>query len=56
MTNNEMLNRGFRYTLLTLAPFVVCELKAYYGSDWWELGVLDSFTYDQKRFTHHRKR
>ena len=49
MTNNEMLNRGFRYTLLTLAPFVVCELKAYYGSDWWELGVLDSFTYDQKK-------
>ncbi|MGB4406048.1 MAG: DUF499 domain-containing protein [Sphaerochaeta sp.] len=49
MKNYEMVNTGFRHALKALAPYVTRELKATFGEEWWQDGVLDRFTPEQRR-------
>lgn len=49
MKNHEMVNTGFRHVLKALAPYIARELKAAYGEDWWQDGVIDRLTPDQQR-------
>lgn len=48
MTNHDFVNKGFRHTLNALAPYLMRELKAEYGDNWWRTGVLDQFKYEQR--------
>lgn len=49
MKNHEFVNKGFRHTLNGLAPYLMRELKAEYGNDWWQDGVLDTLYPDQRQ-------
>ena len=48
-TNHEIISKGFRLLLSGLAPYITKELKAEYGQDWWQEGVLNELYEDQKR-------
>lgn len=47
MKNEEMMTAGFRILLKTLVPYIITELKAHYGSDWWRQGVSSRLFNDQ---------
>ena len=48
-SNHELITQGFNLLLESLAPYVMRELIAAYGDDFWQIGVLDRLYDDQKR-------
>lgn len=48
-SNSELLFNGFKLTRDALKPYVVSELKAQYGDEWWTKGVYAFMFEDHKR-------
>ena len=47
--NHEYVSQGFRLLLGALTPYIVCELEAEYGEDWWNKAILETLYDEQKR-------
>ena len=49
MENHILVAKGFDILNKCMARYIVQELYAAYGDDWWQKGVLDGMYEDQKR-------
>lgn len=48
-TNHDLVTKGFNRLLEALTPYIVQELAQTYGTDFWQVGVMDKLYDDQKR-------
>ncbi|MGH9837947.1 MAG: Swt1 family HEPN domain-containing protein [Blastocatellia bacterium] len=47
--NHHRITEGFQLLTVTLAPYVCSQIKAQYGDEWWQKGVLDILFDNQRR-------
>jgi predicted AAA+ superfamily ATPase len=47
--NHHRITEGFQLLTVTLAPYVCAQIKAQYGDEWWQKGVLDILFDTQRR-------
>lgn len=47
--NHQRITEGFQLLTVTLAPYVCAQIKAQYGDEWWQKGVLDILFDNQRR-------
>jgi hypothetical protein len=47
--NHQRITEGFQLLTVTLAPYVCAQIKAQYGEEWWQKGVLDILFDTQRR-------
>ncbi len=47
--NHHRITEGFQLLTVTLAPYVCAQIKAQYGNEWWQKGVLDILFDTQRR-------
>jgi predicted AAA+ superfamily ATPase len=47
--NHATVSQGFRYLLSGFAPYIARELEVEFGSDWWNVAIMDKLYEEQKR-------
>jgi predicted AAA+ superfamily ATPase len=47
--NHHRITEGFQLLTVTLAPYACAQIKAQYGDEWWQKGVLDILFDTQRR-------
>lgn len=47
--NSALITEGFRITLNVLTPYIVRELRAFFGDSWWEDGIYSRIYDDHKQ-------
>lgn len=47
--NHHRITEGFQLVTVTLAPYICAQIKAQYGDEWWQKGVLDILFDTQRR-------
>ena len=49
MNNHEIVTKGFNILVRSLSVYIARELQIEFKDHWWQDGVMDTLTFDQKR-------